>query len=1223
MRGSVPSARPWQLFVLLGLLPAPMGWAQEAVEEPAPEAPPLPAAPAFTFVGFQDVTARSTKALAPDCPAMPVAPGGTVQRTCVERVRFVDPTKIEDELEPGSAAAAAAAKQGDRHARRVQKARWQNVSRLTLEAWEVLAYRWNREGDIIRQTLEPLGYVTMPSPSRQWSATRPIGAREPGGRGLVAAVPETSLWLSPGRWVRPAPVAGEQDRGRQDVIFPDIRYRMFNETGEEAAREDAVLAADFVRLDGRFALRLGADGKSHDFDVMDGSRKDSRPFFEQFYPFSGAAGRSPLQAFNAMPAPSQTADQLLGLDAPVLLAQPWPALEPGDPPAAAAALPAWGELLLNTQAQWEGFYYQVAVDVARFAMEDFTENHMRVLTALTTMRSPPAFLADGSGRSRNLVAAAIGQTDRDEDVEARLDRGSLTLEGGLALRYGKLPAGVVDTWLPRLISGDLGPISSARGPGETDATRNTLDGFAQGFFGEYLRNPNAVVHLAGTETEQLKAWMDEHLRPGRDQERFAQDLRASYLEILVSELQGSAQDRVETYIFLDHINQSIVENLDPNADERAKVGPLVDTSAELWSGTLGAHGYPTRLVKQGLGAIDPTAICTTKDGREALDEKTFGSTTLDVFVEGPEGLSKPEDVLVQAWDRLPFLLVDDPAQNLNKRVLESTRLVGLPGDRAIYRLRWTLWSGWHLLWVPEQLPDGRIRLAARTTTLCDDMVLAPRELVPTLVRAALLESDFTSVEDTRRADWKAWTEARAKDERKNNGKLDDSDAAVAQADAAANSAKAGATAGKDGLAGAKAMDSDARKDAISKGASGAIDKLLNSEPKAFEGGGEWAARGDGDAIKKVIRERLDEISDKTNGLLLFVLDTDRTQRQRLLRDLRPRTPYARTQRRVGGGHKVRTAAWAWFLPATSAEAEAEMFFPAHREADVAAGTDGPKRFTNTSWSDNKPSSWRRSRTLDWNFQAGLGGFPIREVYYRCKPEAYVPSSMTNCQEVFNYQTPYSAKPVGIIGSQSSDGLSVDLGTHVAWWLTTHPRTAMEAGLLFRLDFITPGAAFADQLAEPDQTSEQIDFAWTLRPQGGFITGVRFAPAPLHLSRTTKNGHPWGVAHSGGKQDLGRTQYGVRAGFLMGPGFNGLEGTLASELWMGKSVRRGRSPHAPFTPYQPALLVGPYVQGLFGFMMVENGDVDRYLQLAQSWTAVLGIRTQLRMKQRGPALPEAK
>ena len=1221
MRGtrlSVPPS-PALLLVLLGGLAAPAGRAQAPAppppDEPAPAEPPPAPAPVFTFVGFQDVAARSTP-IAPDCPTMPVAPNGAVQRTCVERVHFVDPAKVDEQID-GRGGRAPSQVKDDRLSRRVQRARWKNTSRLTLEAWEVLAYRWNREGDIIRQTLEPLGYTTMPTPSRQWSATRPIGARKRNGPGTVASIADTTIWLGPERWVRPPPGVGTQDRARAEVIFPDVRYRLHAEDGRDDGPTSGIWAADYVRLDGRFALRLGADGKTHDFDIMDASRKDSKPFFEQFYPFSGAAARSPLQAFNALPAADQKPGVLLGVDAPVLLANPWPNTQRDAEVPKAASLQAWSELLFSAQTQWEDLYYTIAVDVARFALEDFTENHMRVLTALTTMRSPPAFLANGAGRSRNLVAAAAGQTDRDDDVEKRLDRKALTIEGGLSLRYGKLPKAVVDTWLPRLISGEYGA-------GETDATRATLNDFAQGFFGEYLREPGARVVLTGSGEAELKAWMDANLRPGRDQERFAADLRASYLQILVAQLKGAEQDEAETFIFLDHINQVIVENLDPNADEKIKVGPLVETSTELWATTLGQHGYPTRQVKQGLGAIDPTAICTTRDGRDALNEPTFGPTTLDVYVEGPEGLKSPEDVLVQAWDRLPFLLVDDPAQNLNTRVLESARLVGLPGERAIYRLRWTVWTGWHVLWLPERLSDGRVRLAARTTAVCDDMVLAPRELVATLVRAAVLESDFTSVDDLRRRDWKEWKERRAtKDERQANGKLDDSDAAVAQADAAARAGKDGAAAAKEGVANAATMDSDARKDAISKGATGAIDKLLSTEPKAFEGGGVFDATGEGQAIKAVIRERLDEIADKTNGLLLFVVDTDRTQRQRLIRDLRPKTPYSRIQRRVGPGARVRTAAWAWFLPPTSAEAKPEMFFPAHREADSAQGESGPKRFTTTSWADNRPTSWRRSRTLDWNFQAGLGGFPLRDVYYRCNSAEYVPSSMTTCQEVYQYQTPYSYEPVGIIGKQRSDGLSVDLGTHVAWWLTTRPRTALEAGLLFRLDAITPGPALVDQMNSPGAESELVQFSWTLRPQGGFITGLRFAPAPMTLARTTRTASPWGVSHSGGKQALDRTQWGVRAGFLMGPGYNGLEGTLASELWLGKSVRRGRSPHAPFTPYQPGLLVGPYAQGLFGFMMVENGDVERYLQLAQSWTAVLGVRAQLRLKQRGPALPEAK
>jgi hypothetical protein len=41
------------------------------------------------------------------------------------------------------------------------------------------------------------------------------------------------------------------------------------------------------------------------------------------------------------------------------------------------------------------------------------------------------------------------------------------------------------------------------------------------------------------------------------------------------------------------------------------------------------------------------------------------------------------------------------------------------------------------------------------------------------------------------------------------------------------------------------------------------------------------------------------------------------------------------------------------------------------------------------------------------------------------------------------------------------------------------------------------------------------------------------------------------------------------------------------------------------------------------MMAPNTDVQRYLELRQSWALVLGVRAQLRLKGRGPAVPEAK
>ena len=61
--------------------------------------------------------------------------------------------------------------------------------------------------------------------------------------------------------------------------------------------------------------------------------------------------------------------------------------------------------------------------------------------------------------------------------------------------------------------------------------------------------------------------------------------------------------------------------------------------------------------------------------------------------------------------------------------------------RALYRARWTLWSGWHLAWGIEPF-EGNDRLVLRTTAICDAMVLTSPDLVPTLVRGGLLEDQF-------------------------------------------------------------------------------------------------------------------------------------------------------------------------------------------------------------------------------------------------------------------------------------------------------------------------------------------------------------------------------------------------------------------------------------------------------------------------------------------------
>ena len=108
-------------------------------------------------------------------------------------------------------------------------------------------------------------------------------------------------------------------------------------------------------------------------------------------------------------------------------------------------------------------------------------------------------------------------------------------------------------------------------------------------------------------------------------------------------------------------------------------------------------------------------------------------------------------MLAAAWQDAAFLAIDDPT---NADLVTASPLVDLPGDRSLYRVQWTVWTGWHVLWLAERTNTGEIRLAARTTAFCDDMVLAPEDVVPTVVRTALLESDLRPVSPALRHEWR-------------------------------------------------------------------------------------------------------------------------------------------------------------------------------------------------------------------------------------------------------------------------------------------------------------------------------------------------------------------------------------------------------------------------------------------------------------------------------------
>ena len=112
----------------------------------------------------------------------------------------------------------------------------------------------------------------------------------------------------------------------------------------------------------------------------------------------------------------------------------------------------------------------------------------------------------------------------------------------------------------------------------------------------------------------------------------------------------------------------------------------------------------------------------------------MGAIYVDQVFAGQDTQLNPEltnDALL--WDarfELPFIMFDNPVVNEPS----VQRLVGLPDGEALYRVRWTVWSGWHLLWSMESY-EGQTRLSLKTGAICDNTVIANPDLVATIVRA--------------------------------------------------------------------------------------------------------------------------------------------------------------------------------------------------------------------------------------------------------------------------------------------------------------------------------------------------------------------------------------------------------------------------------------------------------------------------------------------------------
>ena len=616
-------------------------------------------------------------------------------------------------------------------------ARARSTSDLNAWMWEDLTWQFGDPESPASEHLVALG-ATGPLPlATHWDAAR-IGLKEgeETRRQVTVSLPEASTALPETAW-----------QGTDTSMFAAVRHNL---------PEGAAQPPETVLLSGRFAERLGSDNRrlrcdGFDCNVLDADPEYSGPFYEQMYPVRqdrvGDVGRpQPLAEFEfptglreagAKGGEPEGAWRGAALARVQLEEDSMRALEYGA-----------GERFLE-------FSRLLSSRIAEYGMVDHTTNQMRVFAALTALRYPPGALESSTGITRDLVAAAIGQTDDESVADARVARDRLAFDGGFAIKYDQLPDTLVREWLEALLAaGDARDATEAWPPPAwwADFDRELNRNFEELRRVGTARLPAVPRTLALPDIDQ---WVRENMQEGLAVRAYSHQVQARALSRLVDLVPSGAaadsswsRDRMETWLLLDHLHQSLASTFDATPGARATPSDLAGSAAEQWSGTLAKHQVASTPIEQGLNAVDPTAACTTLDGRDALTEPSFGAVNIDILLAAKDGAADAESVLWERRASVPFLAMDQPA--VTRPVLD--RMVGLPGGRALYRVRWSVWTGWHLLWDRVPLAEGGARAALRFTAFCDDMVMAPPAEVATVVRAALLHGAMQPSQPVRRSD---------------------------------------------------------------------------------------------------------------------------------------------------------------------------------------------------------------------------------------------------------------------------------------------------------------------------------------------------------------------------------------------------------------------------------------------------------------------------------------
>ena len=1097
-------------------------------ENEGPQRRPIPA----VVIAFEDPPIHS--GMLGDCDAESARHG-----RCIEYVRLLDAPRRDDD------------------------ARVQAMSELYAQLNEELALRWARAEAPLGGPIVETGFTDFGLPPEHWEKAQ-LNRHS-------AALPPEAFWLE----------------GR-DIHTSTGLFRAADFYLPEALANDVPVPAALSLLQGRFALRLGSNGRPFDHDVMDGDARSSAPFFEQMFPYSvdqevlatkrAAGPLYPLQAFQFPEQLVQNEDKATSRE------------DPYRRPVVFEADEAVGRVMYEAHKQFEKFARFLSVTVASYAMRDHTPNQMRILTALTSMMRHPEVDGSTSLANRRLVAAARGETDSDEAILAAIETESLALVGGVRLRTEMLPPKVTASWITRIQA-------------EHPPTEELLKAFAD----KALRDNQMVLRAdvqppKSMDADAIDLWVERSLEAGSGRAKVSQGLRLTSLRLLLNSLSSSERDRVETWMLLDHVQEELYLRMSRLGADRVTPEDVTEMGTTAWQVSLEDHGHSSFPVLQGRRAIDPTAICTTRPGLEAMDEPSFGVTQLDLLVlvdEGTDGrLASREAVMEAARDQSPFFLVDDP---LNTDPVIA-RLVDVPGRKALYRVRWNIWTGWHVLWGLQELPSGRERLVPWTTAICEDTVLAPTHLVPTLLRGGLLEGRLFPTEPVRITDVREdkRREARAAKRARRGSAAEREQKADAKADKAAK--------GADGLRNRVEAFQEEGVGAL-RGSSG-----NGSAERAFEGADSFddgvfqAGSEAGRYLQGLVRGGLVHDERAKDGFLVYAFSVDRAN-ERYGFAPRPMTPYAVREVRDENKAVLRASAWASVLVP---EAPPRLGTnPPIRQAAMAPAY----RATNNLTVEEQPRpAWKRAHPIDWTLSGSLGGFPFRQVNSNC----FVPSDDLDVLAPCPDDDP--------LVLHRTNGLSTDISALMTMWWLDSPRLAIEWGIETHLDVVVPGSTVFFPYDNTASRNDTITYGLTFRPAAGVIGGLRHAPRPMPLYQKRKNTTLWGVQGGDLTPRLVRTQWGIRSGVLFGPGYSGLEATALAEWWWGWALRRRQGPRAHLTPYHPAMLVGPYVRGQYarpvpGFQMLDDGQ-PRYLSLDSSMTVLVGARVHVRVNQKAspPVMP---